>query len=305
MSDPRPTLTLSLANFGAPPGPDGWRQLLDQARAADEAGIDRLLVVDHVVMGSDTSAYGWGDFRFPAGTPWLEPLAVLGALAAVTERVRLGTGVVIAPLRPAVVLAKSVATLDVLSHGRIDLGVGVGWQRAEYDAAGVSFPRRGRVLTDTMGACRALWGGSPASFSSETVAFDDLWCDPQPVQERLPVWFAGSLNERNLGRILGLGDGWLPVPNADPGSIAPDVLRLHAAWRDAGREGRPDVQMRVGRLPSDPEEGGLEAMMERAAALVAAGATDIRVGLSDLSPAPSELATRLRAAVQAFARAVA
>jgi len=133
MDERSPTLSIGLPNFGSWIGAE-WSGLLDLARAADEAGVDRIIVNDHVVIGRNTDAYVWG--RFPTGpdAPWLEPFTCLAAIAAVTSQVRLGTGIVIAPLRPAVVLAKTVATLDVLSGGRVDLGVGVGWQKEEYDA---------------------------------------------------------------------------------------------------------------------------------------------------------------------------
>src|SRR5919206_2380829 len=101
----------------------------------------------------------------PPDVPWLEPLVTVAAVAAVTERVVLETAVVIAPMRPAVILAKQAATADVLSGGRLRLGVGTGWQRAEVESAGVPFEERGPRLTETMAACRALWRDSPASYA--------------------------------------------------------------------------------------------------------------------------------------------
>ncbi len=133
-----PTLTVGLANFGATFASGEWARFLDLGRAADDAGIDRVVLVDHVVMGPHTENYAWGKFPVPPDAPWLEPLTMLSAIAAVTSRVRLATGILIAPLRPAALLAKQVATLDQLSGGRVDLGVGTGWQREEYDAEGLS-----------------------------------------------------------------------------------------------------------------------------------------------------------------------
>jgi probable F420-dependent oxidoreductase len=223
-----PTLSLMLPSYGEPAGGD-WRFLLDLARAADDAGIDRVVVTDHVVMGHNTQEYRWGKFPLPPEGPWAEPLAVLTAMAAVTSRVRLSTGILIAPLRPAALLAKTVATIDQMSGGRVDLGVGTGWQREEYEAEGLDFARRGQLLTDTVGACRALWTDTPASFSSPTLSFDDVFCAPKPAQARLPVWFAGTLNERNLRRVVELGDGWIPIMGASIDDIragaAPERLR--------------------------------------------------------------------------------
>jgi alkanesulfonate monooxygenase SsuD/methylene tetrahydromethanopterin reductase-like flavin-dependent oxidoreductase (luciferase family) len=147
------------------------RALQDLARAAEGAGADRLVVVDHVVMGQHaTEQYVWAQRPFPpADSGFLEPLTTLAALATVTSTVRLSTRILIAPLRPAALLAKTVATLDVLSGGRAELGVGVGWQREEYDAEGLDWAARGSLLTDTIAACRALWTQSPCTIRSATV----------------------------------------------------------------------------------------------------------------------------------------
>ena len=128
-------------NYGATFARGEWHRFVDLGRAADDAGVDRVVVVDHVVMGPHTENYAWGKFPVPPDAPWFEPLTMLTAIAAVTTRVRLATGILIAPLRPAAFLAKQVATLDQLSRGRVDLGVGTGWQREEYDAEGLDFDR--------------------------------------------------------------------------------------------------------------------------------------------------------------------
>jgi probable F420-dependent oxidoreductase len=222
------TLTVGIPNFGGWAGGD-WNALLDVARACDDAGVDRLVINDHVVMGRNTDAYVWGRFPTKPDGPWLEPLTVLSAMATVTSRVRLATGILIAPLRPAAVLAKTVATLDVLSGGRVDLGVGTGWQREEYDALGLDFDARAQRLDDTIGACRALWSDLPASYSSETVSFAETFCSPQPAQERLPIWFAGALTARNLRRIVDLGDGWIPIMGASLDDIRDSAARLREA----------------------------------------------------------------------------
>jgi probable F420-dependent oxidoreductase len=160
--------------------------------ASPKTRVDRITVVDHVVMGPNTDAYSW-KFPTPPDAPWLEPLTVLAAMAAVTTRIRLATGILIAPLRPAVLLAKQAATLDVLSQGRLDLGVGTGWQREEYDAEALDFARRGQLLTDTIAACKALWRDSPAALDTPTLSFRDVYCDPKPVQPGgVPLWIGGA-----------------------------------------------------------------------------------------------------------------
>ena len=157
-------LSTGLRTFAAE-DPKDWTSLVEFARAADEAGIDRLVLSDHVVFGENLDAYGdpsTGGSRGgkqPTGPDgvWLDPITTIAHLTAVTSRVRFATNILIAALRRPVVLAKAAATIDVLSKGRLDLGVGVGWQRVEYEAAGLDFADRGRLLDHTLEVCRTLW----------------------------------------------------------------------------------------------------------------------------------------------------
>ncbi len=259
-------LHLTLPSFGAWAGGD-WSRVLDLARTAEEAGVDGVIVTDHVAIGARTDRYPTGPFPVPDDAPWLEPLTVLTAVAAVTERVRLGTGILIAPVRPAVVLAKTVATLDVLSGGRVDLGVGTGWQREELEAAGVPWGERGARLTDAIAVCRALWeADGPVSIDRPTIAFEAIRSEPSPVQQPVPVLFSGTLHERNVERIVTLGDGWIPIMGAGVEAVADGIRTLRAAYEAAGR----DPEALLVRAPSD-------AALEAAPALVAAGVTDVVV----------------------------
>jgi probable F420-dependent oxidoreductase len=290
------TLTVGIPNFGGWAGGD-WRRLVDLAAAAEDHGVDRITVVDHVVMGRNTDAYVWGRFPVPPEAPWLEPLTVLTAMAAVTSRIRLGTGILIAPLRPAALLAKQVATLDVISGGRVDLGVGVGWQKEEYDAQGLDFDARGRLLDDTIAACRALWTALPASFASPSLSFDDTFCAPQPVQERLPVWFSGTLTDRVIARIAALGDGWIPIMGATLDDVRTGAERL------ATEIPRPvTVQARADTVKADDGSPDPVATMAAVPDLIAAGVTDVTVNIAafarDLAAAPDAL-RRLAAAFRA------
>ena len=277
----QPALSLGLPNFGGWFGGD-WSGLLDLARAAEAAGVDRLVVTDHVLMGRNTDAYVWGRFPTAPDGPWLEPLTCLSAIAGVTERVRLATGIVIAPLRPAPVLAKTVATLDVLSGGRVDLGVGVGWQREEYDATGLDFSARGQLLDDTVAACRELWTRQPASYSSSTVSFDDVFCSPQPAQARLPVWFSGTFTARTRRRVLELGDGWIPIMGASVDDIAAGAKELRAATD------RPiDVQAPL-------------RSMESVTELIEAGVTNVYINAMTVGTTPADAMDRLPTLVAEF-----
>ena len=291
-------LSVGVPNFGGWAGGD-WGALLDVARAAEDCGVDRLVVSDHVVLGRNLDAYAWG--RFPTGSdgPWLEPLTCLTAMAAVTERVRLATGILIAPLRPAAVLAKTVATLDVLSGGRVDLGVGVGWQREEYDALGLDFTARGRLLDETMAACRELWSALPAAYSSESTTFSDVFCAPLPAQERLPVWFSGTLNARNLRRIVEWGDGWIPIMGATADDIRDGAARLRAELS------RPvEVQAPLQPVRDDRGRLDLDATMAAASDLAAIGVTNIYVNVAMLARSPGEAPEALARTVDLFRRSM-
>jgi probable F420-dependent oxidoreductase len=287
------TLSVGVPNFGRWAG--DWRALLDVARAAEDAGVDRLVVSDHVVMGPDTDAYRWGRFPTAPDGPWLEPLACLTAMAAVTTRIRLATGILIAPLRPAALLAKSVATLDVLSGGRVDLGVGVGWQEAEYRALGLDFARRGTLLEETIGAVRALWQSLPASYTSESVSFSDTYCSPQPVQPRLPVWFSGTLTERQVRRVVELGDGWIPIMGASLEDIRTGAGRLRTAV------GRP-VDVQAPARPVRAADGSVDAgaTMATVPELAAAGVTNVYVNVASFATSPREAPGALQRVADAF-----
>ena len=298
----RPTLSLLVPNFGDLYPLDGWRGLLDLARAADAAGIDRLVVVDHVVMGENLDAYQWGRFPTAPDAPWLEPLTVLSAMAAVTERVRLGTGILIAPLRPAAVLAKTAATLDVLSGGRLDLGVGPGWQREEYDAVGRDFRRRGRLLDETLAACTALWSEGSAAYDVDGTHVTDIWCRPAPQQPGgVPFWIGGELHRRNLDRVVRFGRGWIPIMGASLDDIAAGTATIRAALAAAGRD-PDDVTVRAP-LPMVRGDAGIDLDRSLAAVpeVLASGARDVHVSLTALAHDPGEAAARLPWLVDRFA----
>jgi alkanesulfonate monooxygenase SsuD/methylene tetrahydromethanopterin reductase-like flavin-dependent oxidoreductase (luciferase family) len=136
---------------------------VELAAIADRAGVDMISITDHVVMGEATDKYPYGRFPSPPDYPWFEPLTFLATVAGATRDIRLGTAVVIAPLRPAVLLAKQAATLDVLSRGRLDLGVGVGWQKEEYEATGIPFDQRYGMLEEQLRAVPKYVFGSDHS----------------------------------------------------------------------------------------------------------------------------------------------
>jgi probable F420-dependent oxidoreductase len=299
-----PTLSIGLANYGSTFAPGEWKRFTDLGRAADDAGVDRVIAVDHVVMGNHTDKYVWGKFPVPPEAPWFEPLTMLTAIAAVTTRVRLATGILIVPLRPPALLAKQVATLDQISGGRVDLGVGTGWQREEYDAQGLPFEQRGQLLTDALGACRALWRDTPASFTSPTLSFAEIYCEPKPLQPGgVPVWVAGTLNSRNLDRLVRYGDAWIPIMGETVEGIAAGAKTVRDALQAAGRDAstlQVQAPLRIDR--GDDGRPDIPRSLASVGELLGAGATDIQVPLrafcADVADAPAvmgELVRRFRA----------
>ena len=185
---------------------------------AEAAGFDRLLVSDHVVLGENLDAYSRPELggrrrgRQPTGPDgsFLDPLIVLSGAAGVTSAVRLGTHHPRGSRRP-VVFAKQVATLDNLSNSPLDLGVGVGWQREEYQAAGLDFADRGKLLDHALEVCQTLWTQQSASHQSVWLRFANIHQMPKPRQDGgVPIWISGRPNRNVIGRLRRFGTGWLP-----------------------------------------------------------------------------------------------
>jgi probable F420-dependent oxidoreductase len=277
--------------------------LLETARMADDLGVDQLVIPDHLAMGRRTDRYPYGRFPLPLEEPWLEPLTALAAIAGATRRLRLATGVLIAPLRAPLVLAKTAATLDVLSGGRLDLGVGVGWQEEEYAAVGIPFAERWRRLDDALRACRVLWRDAPASFRSESVSFDELWCLPRPLQkDGVPIWFGVGLAPRNVARIVELGAGWMPM-DGSPEVVRSGVARLRAAFETAGRSFAGfGVRAHAPILLGESRRPDLERTLAGLPALAEAGATAVSFALGAFAASPGEVRPFLERLARAAGR---
>lgn len=193
-------------------GDGTFSAVLRSARIADELGVDLVVLPDHVVM-HEPSVKERDGFPYSLHANWFEPLTALSAIAAVTQRVRLGMNVLVAPLRPAVLLAKQIATLDAISRGRVEAAFGVGWQRSEYEAAERDFDRRFGMLEEQIQVCRALWRGGPSAHHGSRLAFDELHSYPLPPQgAALPISLGLGLTPRGKERIVRLADGWTPPP---------------------------------------------------------------------------------------------
>jgi len=301
-----PQLSIQVVNFAAEP-PEDWARLSDHAVAADRAGVDRLAVADHVVFGDNLDDYGdpskggtvGGRQPTGPGGAWLEPLTTLTWLAARTDRIRLQTGILLAALRRPVVLAKTAATLDVLSNGRLDLGVGVGWQAAEYEAAGLDFADRGRLLDHSLEVCRILWAGEPASYASNELGFGNVQSMPSPVHgNAVPIWISGTVNRRTARRLATFGDGWIPW-GADRADVIGGIARMRNLQEELGLDASAfEVQGSLPVVRSDDGVVDLDRTMESVAPLVEAGVTDCRIALplpGDRSAAEYMLADLVRA----------
>jgi probable F420-dependent oxidoreductase len=182
------------------------------AVAAEAAGFATLWSGEHVVMVDEpASRYPYspdGQIAVPAAADWLDPLLGLSYIAAVTSRIELATGVLLLPEHNPVLAAKQAATLDVLSGGRLTLGVGIGWSAEEFAALGIEFSRRGPRTAEYVAAMRALWADDVASFSGEFVRFDAVRVNPKPVRaRRIPVVIGGN-SDAALKRVAAFGDGW-------------------------------------------------------------------------------------------------
>jgi probable F420-dependent oxidoreductase len=207
----------------------------------------------------------------------LEPLTTLSVLAGMTSRIRLGTNILVAALRRPAVLAKSTATLDVLSGGRLDLGVGVGWQREEYDAAGLSFDGRGRLLDHSLEVLQTLWREQRAEYDSPELHFEATHMMPKPLQPGgVPIWISGTINARVVRRLATFGSGWIPwgpVAGDLGAGIAEMKERLEAVGRD------PSGLQVTGALPVVKADDGsldLDRTMAQVPALAEVGLTDVR-----------------------------
>jgi alkanesulfonate monooxygenase SsuD/methylene tetrahydromethanopterin reductase-like flavin-dependent oxidoreductase (luciferase family) len=211
------------------------RQIVDLGARVEDAGLYGVQLGDHLLVGNRLDRYPYGKYRHEIESPWLEPISVLSSFAVRTSRIRLSMSVLIAPLRPAILLAKQLATLHVLSEGRREPGFGIGWQPEEYQASGVDWGPRQRISRDRIGACRVLWSSQPASFTSATVRFQEVSAFPRPVQDRMPILCGVKLSDSNVDLIAELGDGWAPPPTLSTEELGNGIKKPRGRLRDAGR----------------------------------------------------------------------
>ena len=217
------------------------RGLVELARIAEGSGFDAVMVSEQTMLGPDAAINGlMANPRMYAAignqaplTPWPSSIAMLAAVAAATTRVRVVAGAIIPPLRHPLLLAKDLATIDLLSEGRLVVQPTVSWQRAEYEAHGVPFGERGKILDEHLAAMAALWSSSPAGFHGTYFSFDDVYSEPKAWRPEGPrMWFGGEwMHPALIRRIVRYGHGFHPFGKP----TAQDRAMLSAGLGAAGR----------------------------------------------------------------------
>src|SRR5579862_6421480 len=207
----------------------------DYAQAVEGMGLTHLLAYDHVLGADPTGrAIPASSFVYTDKTLFHEPFVLFGHLAAVTRTIELVTGVIILPQRQTALVAKQAAEVDVLSNGRLRLGVGIGWNPVEYEALGENFKNRGRRIEEQVAVLRQLTSQPLVEYHGRYHQIDRAGLNPLPVRRPLPIWFGGSA-EAALQRIARIADGWMP--NRKPPEGWEAVISQVRAWvRDAGRD---------------------------------------------------------------------
>jgi probable F420-dependent oxidoreductase len=267
-------------------------------REAEERGIGTIWVGEHVVLFEQyDSSYPYaedGRIPTPPGTGLLEPLSTLSFLAAHTTDVRLGTAMVLLPQRNPVYTAKEVSTLDWLSNGRVDLGIGVGWLEEEFEALNVPWPRRGRRTDEYLEVLTTLWCDETSAYEGEFYSLNPCSMFPKPVQHPHPPIHIGGESDAALRRTARAAQGWHTF-NRKPSELAEPLGTLDRLLADQGRT-RQDVRITVcpyfQPLDADIAEEYAEAGADAVAALLLPfGADEVRTSLDALQPVLERAAT--------------
>ncbi len=206
----------------------------DYSQAAESLGYDYLLAFDHVLGANAASRPGWcGAYRHTDS--FHEPFVLFGYLAAVTKRIGLATGVIILPQRQTALIAKQAAEVDILSSGRLRLGIGIGWNSVEYEALGQDFHNRGRRSEEQVEVLRALWTNELVTYDGRWHKITDAGINPLPVQRPIPIWFGGSADSV-LRRTARMGDGWISNLGGPDERSRGTIDRLRDYARQESRE---------------------------------------------------------------------
>jgi probable F420-dependent oxidoreductase len=239
-------------------------------RTVEQLGYDRLVMFDHV-LGADSNRPGGWTGAYDHRSMFHEPLVLFGYLATITTRLKLATAILVLPQRQTALVAKQAAEVDVLSAGRLILGVGIGWNQVEYEALGMSFTNRGKRIEEQIAVLRALWTQEVVDFTGRWHRIDRAGINPLPVQRPIPIWMGGgwdrqkrAITEPSLRRIAKIADGWFThVPPNDDGRTGMDSFRQFL--REEGRDpATVPVEGRLLAAKSGPEDWkrGIEAFQQ-------------------------------------------
>jgi probable F420-dependent oxidoreductase len=307
-----PKLILILSENWTLTSPRDLPALVRFAVEAEDAGFDAVMVSEHIVLsrGSDVEGvppnpreYALPGNQHPA-TPWPDPVVLLSAIASATARLRLVAGAIIAPLRHPLLVAKQLATLDLLAQGRLVVQPTVSWHRAEFDALGVSFDTRGELLDEHLAAWAVLWRETPASFEGRHFRFSDAYFEPKPFREGGPtLWFGGSsVHDRLLRRLVTYGRGFNPLGSP----TQEDLDRLVVAMAEAGRN-MAELEMvggTRGRFRNSTGVADLGEALASVPAQVARGFTSICIKPSQFIDDPKQVGPLCREVVERVAALV-
>ena len=224
----------------------------DFAQTAEALGYHHILAYDHVIGANPASRQGWRP-PYTHKDSFHEPFVLFSYLAGVTKSLEFTTGVIILPQRQTVLVAKQAAALDVLSGGRLRLGIGIGWNPVEYEALGENFKNRGRRSEEQVEVLRKLWTQELVTYEGQWHRITDAGLNPLPIQRPIPIWFGGS-DDRALRRLARLGDGWFPMMGPDDTCRAA-IDKIGTYAREAGRDPKSiGIESRVTIGQKSPEE---------------------------------------------------
>jgi probable F420-dependent oxidoreductase len=204
----------------------------DYAQAVEAMGYRHVLVYDHVLGAGIETRPDWRG-PYTSDTTFHEPFVLFGYLAGLTQRIELVTGVIILPQRQTALVAKQAAEVDVLSGGRLRLGIGVGWNEVEYEALGENFHNRGKRSEEQIAVLRKLWTESVVTFKGQWHTVNTAGINPLPIQRPIPIWIGGDADV-TLERIGRIGDGWFPQQPPND-TMQAHIEQLHLYTQAAGR----------------------------------------------------------------------
>ena len=306
-----PRLVLVLSENWTLVSPRDLRTLVRIAQEAEDAGIDGVMLSEHIVLGPGAGAGGRmenpRDYAAPGNqdpaTPWPDSLVLLSAIAAQTTRLRLIAAAIIAPLRHPLLLAHQLATLALLSEGRLVVQPTASWHRDEYAALGVPFGRRGALLDEHLAAWKTAWRDTPASFAGEHYRFADVYLEPKPWRPEGPrLWFGGgSLGPWIVRRLVEHGHGFHPFGQPTAAEMAPLAAAMTATGRDMA-----ELEVVGGIRGRFPDADGVADLAEAAEAIPAQlerGYTTICFKPSQYTDDPAEVGPLCRELVSRASRA--